>query len=398
MADHKIGGRTPYRRLAYGRHELARRIVVRIAREINAYDRLPREELTGEITAIVEESLRLFGQVLRRREVPAVTELTGPLTDSAARRAEEGMPLDAVLGAYHLGTAELWRAMVEDARPDELASVLACTELVFGTVRQIVTAVSAAYLAELRHMSSQVQDDRHRLMSALLTGEPPPPGVRLAADYLVVSLSLGAHRDETDPRVNAAIATSRKVGRVRRGLEDFCPGVLTQLDGAGGTALVPGSRPPDEVAALVKAITDAAGVPVTAAAETADVAGVPPAHRQNREILELVARLAYPPRLYRLADVLLEYQLTRPSPAARELAALLDPLAGKPGLLATLDRYLHAGGNRRQTASLLHIHINTLDYRLRRITELTGHNPADPGDLIRLNAALTALRGGVREG
>ncbi|GAA3670846.1 hypothetical protein GCM10022224_038850 [Nonomuraea antimicrobica] len=96
--------------------------------------------------------------------------------------------------------------------------------------------------------------------------------------------------------------------------------------------------------------------------------------------------------MYRLSDVLLEYQLTRPTAASRGLAALLDPLDGVPNLLLTLEAYLRHGRARRATAAGLHIHPNTLDYRLRRVAELTGLNPADELALQKLAAALAARK------
>lgn len=90
--------------------------------------------------------------------------------------------------------------------------------------------------------------------------------------------------------------------------------------------------------------------------------------------------------------MLLDYQLTRPGVARRELAALLDPLADHPELLQTLEVHLGYDLNRRRTASTLHIHANTVDYRLRRIAELTGLDPARRVDLRHLEAALVARR------
>lgn len=55
-------------------------------------------------------------------------------------------------------------------------------------------------------------------------------------------------------------------------------------------------------------------------------------------------------------------------------------------LLATLETYLEAGGNGQRAARALHIHRSTLNYRLKRITQLCGVDLADP--LVRLNLHL----------
>lgn len=58
-------------------------------------------------------------------------------------------------------------------------------------------------------------------------------------------------------------------------------------------------------------------------------------------------------------------------------------------LLETLRAFLRHSG-RRPAASFLHVHPNTVDYRLRRITNLTGLDPTRVGDAALLGAALAA--------
>ena len=90
--------------------------------------------------------------------------------------------------------------------------------------------------------------------------------------------------------------------------------------------------------------------------------------------------------------MLLEYQLTRPSDAHAALSELLDPLDRNPDLPHTLEVYLANDLDRRRTAAALHVHPNTLDYRLRRIVELTGLDPATSRGLQLLGASLAARR------
>ncbi len=65
-----------------------------------------------------------------------------------------------------------------------------------------------------------------------------------------------------------------------------------------------------------------------------------------------------------------------------------DKARGTP-LLKTLEVYLQRHGNLRQSARELHIHLNTLHYRLRRISEVTGMDLKDAD--VRLDLLL-ALR------
>jgi len=149
------------------------------------------------------------------------------------------------------------------------------------------------------------------------------------------------------------------------------------------------TRLPDLAVVLEKA----AGVPaVLGGAIAAGVADVPRAVAQANDIVRLARILDKPPGAYVLRDVLLEYQLTRPSDAQEALSGLIEPLDRNPDLLRTIEAYLDNDLDRRRTAAALHVHPNTFDYRLRRIIELTGLDPATTHGLQLLGAALAARR------
>ena len=68
--------------------------------------------------------------------------------------------------------------------------------------------------------------------------------------------------------------------------------------------------------------------------------------------------------------------------------------ADRHGLLvATLQAFV-ATGSVPEAARLTCVHQNTVLYRLRRVTELTGHDPRIPAEAAILVLALTALRVG----
>lgn len=72
----------------------------------------------------------------------------------------------------------------------------------------------------------------------------------------------------------------------------------------------------------------------------------------------------------------------------RTLAPLLsDPRYGDK-LVETLDAYLACNGNVSQAKERLHLHRNSLSYRLARASELLGRNLDDPETRLALNLAL----------
>jgi DNA-binding PucR family transcriptional regulator len=56
----------------------------------------------------------------------------------------------------------------------------------------------------------------------------------------------------------------------------------------------------------------------------------------------------------------------------------------KSELVRTLAAYLTCNSNPKETSALLHIHVNTLGYRLNRITELTGRSLKETGFLLMI--------------
>ncbi|WP_106195651.1 PucR family transcriptional regulator [Umezawaea tangerina] len=383
MTGHKltVNGRPLHEQLVRGR-SIARDLVARFVEEIPLYQALPREELDGDITRITATNLRIVERMLRTGLPPTEADL-GDLATSAARRATEGVPLGAVLTAYSLGIRAMWHALLDDAAPEDLADVLAATDLVFRFQQTAVSVVATAYAEERQTIFGHERDARHALVSALLAGEPV--GSRVGDRHLVLALAIGGVPEDG---ADAGIAARRALRRVQ---DELDPTALHLLDTTGGVALLPPDQL-DRLPALVARLGAAAGVDITAAHDAADTADLPEAHRRARDVLDTVLRLGRPPGLYRLQDVLLEYQLGQVTPATAALAALLDPLAGNPDLLPTLEVHLAEDLNRRRTAARLHIHPNTVDYRLRRVVALTGLDPARPQDLQHIGAALAARR------
>ena len=101
------------------------------------------------------------------------------------------------------------------------------------------------------------------------------------------------------------------------------------------------------------------------------------------------------------ADELLpERALDGDGEAARVLVSqLYEPLlAGGQALLDTLTTYLEQGSSLEATARMLFVHPNTVRYRLRRVTELTGFTPSVGREGFTLWVAVILGRLAVRPG
>ncbi|MFJ7912950.1 PucR family transcriptional regulator [Kitasatospora sp. NPDC096204] len=417
-----IGGLPADQRLLGGSRELAEAVVSALLERVPVYRRLPREQLAGELTRDAERRIRALAHTVRTG-LPASAEEFAAVRESAARRAEEGLPLDAVLLAHHLGLEVCWEFATRHARDGDTADLRVLNRLLLDQLRQAATAAGAGFLEGRRPTADRRGAARHSLLGALLAGTSydeaaDRAGLRLPAGYAVLCLSVADHPDEHAPGVDQGIAARRKLHRFEAELDHRTrQSALTALTPTGGMVLIPfgpspgpneddpaendtaeddtgedntGEPPWPLLAAALAAAARAAGAPVLAGAASAGPADVPTAAALAHEVLDVARAFGRPPGLHRLDDLLLEYQLTRPSQARSRLAALLEPLAGAGELLITLHTHLAGGLNRRHTASALHLHPNTVDYRLRRITALTGLDPSRPADVPRITAAVAA--------
>jgi hypothetical protein len=381
---------------------LARRMLTAFIEQIPLYGHLPQEQLEGEILDILRHNLRIFFEFLERGAAPSDADLAA-IRASAARRAEERIPLDAVLTAYHLGAIIGWSALREEAGPHEADEVLDMAERVLLYTQSVTSAVAEAYVEERQAIYGEERDARRALAEALLagtsvTGMADRAGHEPAPAYAVLALTIGTSPDEKDVGVEGAVAARRKLRRLESELEARSNGAaLPMLSPVGGIVLLP--APAEErdllmadMPKLVDALAAAAGAEVVAGVAWREADEVAHGADEAREVVRLACEQGRPPGAYTIDDVLLEFLLTRPSRAADRLELVLEPLADGPELIATLEGYFAADFDRRRAAANLHIHPNTLDYRLRRVAEMTGLSVGTAKGVQVLGAALTIRR------
>ncbi|MFI5736491.1 PucR family transcriptional regulator [Kribbella sp. NPDC051587] len=366
-------------------------VLARLVAEIPLYAQLPAEELQGDIRRITDQSLRAFIETFRTGVVPT-GDVLAPLRESARRRAEEGVPLEALLAAYHLGGKVCANDVAEGFRPDELPDAIALNRLILDFLQHVTAIVSASYFEERQSIAGEDQATRQAVLAALLDGRAVDEaalrtGVRLPAEYVVAGLAFGRHPDELEPGVDPQIVARRKLRRIRVEL-DRLAGSMASLSVDGGIALLPCKK--SDVTTLRSRLSRVAGVDLTFAITSSVPADVPAAAALVRDLLDVIRIHRHPPGVYELDDLVLEFQLSRPSPARDRLAQLLEPLTERADLLTTLRCYLANARSRRQTAADLHVHANTVDYRLKQVARLTGLDPVSDDQLPRIVAALVA--------
>ncbi|MEV3925092.1 helix-turn-helix domain-containing protein [Actinomadura coerulea] len=319
---------------------------------------LPEEETRRHTRALVHGVLAALEDGGPSEEVLAAAERLG------SDRARQGVPVAAFLDGFQAGRAHLVRALVADGRrrgvPDAalLDGVTRIDEITTALVRRMVHAHRVAEL----EMARTVREGRLQMLRQLLHGESVPVLAPLdprAAYHCVVS-------DVSDPAV---------AGRLEAALTAAGPGLCGLVDGrlAALVARLPGPRDP---------VAGPSG-PLLVAAPPARPGEVAPMYALGRRALRAGAAAGLA-GMRELADLAL-LTATEAEPElggllAGALLAGLDPAEPFHRELAgTALAYLDHGGRIEPTAAALHVHGNTVKYRIRRFQELTGRPLFDPG-------------------
>ncbi|MCX4094919.1 PucR family transcriptional regulator [Nocardia sp. alder85J] len=391
---------------------LSRQMVGHFVENVAPCGTLPGDAIYGDVTTITRICLELAISMLDGNDIQ---EKTDRLKDAAAQWAREGVPIDTIHHAIHEGFKIGFDLVVAGAGNKHRAvdsgdsealltvpltdyqSLVEGAKMVVELLDTMTTAVSMAYVRELRAVVSEHHTAVHTLTSALLGGHPTSTmarecGIEIADRYRVLALSIPPHPEESNPMLDAKVVARRKLRRVQAEIATRCgETALSLLSVDGGTLLIPADGCDDtELDELIGRLSRAARVPITATVVTTAAESVPTAADQAHQLLDMVARLHSVPALYRFDDLALEYQLTRPGPGREYLGSLLDPLDEHPELLDTLQTHIAHNLNRQRTARLLHVHTNTVDYRLKRIGQLTGFDPTQASGLWYLRSALVA--------
>ncbi|MDR7300875.1 PucR family transcriptional regulator [Haloactinomyces albus] len=170
------------------------------------------------------------------------------------------------------------------------------------------------------------------------------------------------------------------------------------LLGVQGSRLVVVFGEPSDTRAgreAARSITEAFGEGPVVVGPT--VSSLTEAHRSASDAMSaLRAVVAWPaaPRPVAAEDLLPERALAGDPEAERQLIEkiMLPLVDAGSALLETVDTYLEVGGVLESCARQLYVHPNTVRYRLRRVSEITGRTLSNPRDALILRTALATGR------
>jgi PucR-like helix-turn-helix protein len=364
---------------------LADEIVAAVSEGVPAYARPLEGPFGRALRTGVEEAL---GQFMAAVEGPEAARASSRETYVNLGRGEmrAGRGLDALLGAYRIGARVAWRRMAAAGQRAGLppTTLYALAEAIFAYIDELSAESIEGYAREQAAAAGALQR-RRQWLAALLVQEPPAPPAGIEAAAADAGWPL--------PRAVAALAVEgEETDRLAMRLG---PEALVAPLPSVTLAVIPDPAAPGRRREIVAALRDRRAALGPAVSWQEAGLSFARAHR----VLELVTEGAVPGGPLVVAEEhQLELVLGGDRRLAHDLAAsALDPLEGETDLSrerlsSTLEAWLRHRGRTEQVAGALHVHPQTVRYRLARLRELFGERLDTPDGRFELELALRARR------
>jgi hypothetical protein len=309
------------------------------------------------------------------------------------RRAEQGVPLPAILHAYRIGGRYIWETLLGHAPESGPArdELLRAAADIWTIVDDYSNALTDAYRDTIAEQARRNAQLRTAALSSLLDGtvSDAPRLWESAAmlqlphrgTFVVVAAEASSPGYEALPKVGDLLRRHDVASAWRLGTE-VQVGVVSL-------------RPRFTVAQLCQRLAHIAGGRVGVSEPYTSLDQTAQALRQARLACAAAARGAPEPIRYEQQPigVLLA---SAPDAGSNVAQAILGPVLALPAsdrdiLLETLRTWFAEKGSVSAAAARLHIHRNTVRYRLRRLENVTSRSLGDPKAIGELYLALESI-------
>jgi len=321
------------------------------------------------------------------------------------RRVHQGIDLASLLRAYRVGSKELWAVYLEfaskhqDVQNELLFSV---SPYLLDHFDEMAQAIAAAYMEE-QYEQSRWRDALRYELSNLIFSAPgdvnefnrvsetigiDPTIARVAFAFNANLPDMLPSRVETElDRVLLAVARMAKVNAVDLVRVMHRGRLIVWIPCIRGDSLLASDRRMGELAVrLIASVPEFKQVGVGMMGQ--GPSGWSGSVDEAVKALEIGERVGGGDGVYRYSDIALNEGARRSDNVLRYLESLIERLSHEPDLLRTLECYLEQFQKRKQTALILGIHPNTLNYRLERVQEIAGGSLEDPAWLAKLYVAI----------
>lgn len=355
-----------------------------------------REPLYAEGLAVSPDELRnscrdnllyVFG---RLAGVPNVGTEAPRATGS--RRAEAGVPLSALLQAFRVGGRLVWELLVEHADEHAQDALLRYAADIWAITDDLAAAATEAYRGTSADRARHDRQLRSALLNGLLDGKlgdgshlwESAAALKLPQQgtFVVVAAECPSPGEEALPGVEDLLRRRDVVSAWR-------------LDAEQHEGLVV-LRPRFDAAQLSTELAGLALGRVGVSEPYGNLEQTPQALRQAR--LACAAATPHTADVVRfdrepVAVLLVSAPDAAETTARRILGPVLDlPDDDRAVTIETTRVWLAAAGSTSAAATRLHLHRNTVRYRLRRLEALTNRSLANPLDVAELHVALECAR------
>jgi DNA-binding PucR family transcriptional regulator len=337
--------------------------------------------LVDSLNASVLDNVSTVLRVFQVRPDPGTVRAPAAAVDFARRLAQHGVPISALLRTYRLGQAVFQQAVLaEIARADvDSATVAAAAEelstVAFAYVDRISEEVVAAY--------QQERDDWMRNRTAARSARVMSLLGNTVGDLVEVEKTLNYRLDGAHVALVVwSTTTVPAVDRLERAVSQIAQklaGPRAPLSVVRDESTVWAWLPRTNVAPVPLTAPEGEGVRIAVGDPAAGADGFRRSHRQARQaqLVALTADVAVQRAVTTWADVgSIALMCADRLALADWVQDTLGGLAGQDEsmtrLRETLSTFLATGGSFTSAAQLLHMHKNTVQYRVRKAEEALG--------------------------
>ncbi|EXG81013.1 PucR family transcriptional regulator [Cryptosporangium arvum] len=321
------------------------------------------------VPPLVRDHVRMFTRMLHSGEQPTRAELRALVRQAAAASQS---PVEELLRSYRVAAEAASRAVRSAAGAEDLAAVVTVTEEMMAYVNLTTAAIVQASLDD-RDLRRSERERRFRRLFDALDG-----AAALTADLVELADDIGLSTNGPYLPFTAARRDGSAADHAR---------LAAELTAAGGVLAFSEGTRIDGICRSQSALELLAGLDEVA------VAVGPPASRGRlgaachdlHVVIDVAMRRGRTGQIG-LADFAPEVLVELCPEVSDALAArVYDPLPDD--LRATLHALVAYGFDRTATAATLHIHRNTLLYRLGRIEERLGLDLSRAADQVAIYLA-----------
>ncbi|SEG70705.1 PucR C-terminal helix-turn-helix domain-containing protein [Thermomonospora echinospora] len=359
-------------------------MIAEIQARVREYDRPPDAPYSSALRTAVERVLHYF--VERVADPDGEPESVTAFFHAIGRgEAGEGRSLDAMQAALRVGGMVAWRRIAADAvRLNVPPAALGAIGAALLAYQDELAAAAAAGHAQARAaVAGEMQRRRRRLLDMLLA-EPP------ASPESIADQAAAAHWPV--PRTVAAVALGRHHADARQ--PAFPPDVLADLNRPAPSLIIPDPDGPGRAKLIDRALAGCIAV----VGPTVPVAEAGRSMEWARRTLALAERgvIDEPDGVIRSVEHMSTLILFQDEELLAALSRLrLAPLSHlrssqQDRLAETLLAWLQSGRNANEVAMRLHVHPQTVRYRLRQLEDLFGDQLLDPDLRFDLEIVLRA--------